>query len=161
MDYKYINQLLERYWNCETTLEEEEILRAFFSQEDVPAELQQYSQLFAYEAHETKNDHLGEDFDNALMEMIGEESPRKQRRTTFSARLMPLFRAAAIVAIVLTLGNAMQMSFEQKDVVYTGFDTEISTTEGESVALGDTATIDSMQQSSVVVPLVEPVPMIK
>ena len=32
MDYKYIEQLLERYWKCETTLEEEEILRMFFSQ---------------------------------------------------------------------------------------------------------------------------------
>ena len=27
MDYKYIKQLLERYWNCETSLEEEDILR--------------------------------------------------------------------------------------------------------------------------------------
>ena len=31
MDYKYINQLLDRYWKCETSLEEEEILRTFFS----------------------------------------------------------------------------------------------------------------------------------
>ena len=30
MDYKYIEQLLERYWNCETSLEEEQILRSFF-----------------------------------------------------------------------------------------------------------------------------------
>ena len=49
MDYKYINQLLERYWNCETSLEEEGILRAFFSQKDVPAELRQYQPLFAYQ----------------------------------------------------------------------------------------------------------------
>lgn len=39
MDYKYIKQLLERYWRCETSLEEEKILRTFFSQKDVPAEL--------------------------------------------------------------------------------------------------------------------------
>ena len=39
MDYKYIEQLLERYWEGETTLQEEAILRAFFSQEDVPAGL--------------------------------------------------------------------------------------------------------------------------
>ena len=39
MDYKYIKQLLERYWNCETSLEEEDILRTFFSQEDIPSEL--------------------------------------------------------------------------------------------------------------------------
>ena len=32
MDYKYIEQLLERYWNCETSAEEEQILRIFFQQ---------------------------------------------------------------------------------------------------------------------------------
>ena len=31
MDYKYIEQLLERYWQCETSVEEESELRAFFS----------------------------------------------------------------------------------------------------------------------------------
>ena len=33
MDYKYIEQLMDRYWECETSLEEEQILRTFFSQE--------------------------------------------------------------------------------------------------------------------------------
>ncbi len=42
MDYKYINQLLDRYWKAETSLEEEEILRAFFSQDELPAELKPY-----------------------------------------------------------------------------------------------------------------------
>ena len=36
MDYKYIEQLMERYWNAETSLEEESILRSFFSQENNP-----------------------------------------------------------------------------------------------------------------------------
>ena len=64
MDYKYINQLLERYWNCETSLEEEGILRAFFSQKDVPVELRQYQSLFAYQQMESKAKHLGADFDS-------------------------------------------------------------------------------------------------
>ena len=34
MDYKYIEQLLERYFAAETSLEEEHILRAFFSQKE-------------------------------------------------------------------------------------------------------------------------------
>ena len=57
MDYKYIEQLLERYWQCETSLQEESILRSFFSQEEVPAELQQYKALFTYEIQ--KEDTLG------------------------------------------------------------------------------------------------------
>ena len=28
MDYKYIEQLLERYWECQTSPEEEQILKA-------------------------------------------------------------------------------------------------------------------------------------
>ena len=45
MDYKYITQLLDRYWKCETTLEEEEILKAFFCQKDVPADFCKYKDL--------------------------------------------------------------------------------------------------------------------
>ena len=105
MDYKYIEQLLERYWQCETTLQEEAILRAFFSQPDIPEALQKYQSLFAYELQ--REDALGDDFDNRILEMIGEEAP-KAKTVTLTSRLMPLFRAAAIVAIVLTLGNAAQ-----------------------------------------------------
>ena len=59
MDYKYIEQLLERYWKCETSLEEEEILRTFFSQKDVPASLLPYKDLFTYEQTEKKQCVLG------------------------------------------------------------------------------------------------------
>ena len=105
MDYKYIEQLLERYWQCETSLQEESILRSFFSQEEVPAELQQYKALFTYEIQ--KEDTLGDDFDMRILEQIGEETP-KAKTITLTSRLMPLFKAAAIVAIILTLGNAAQ-----------------------------------------------------
>ena len=102
MDYKYIKQLLERYWECETTLQEEAILRSFFSQEDVPAEFQQYKALFTYELQ--KEEVLGEDFEARILEKIQPTA----KTVTLTSRLMPLFKAAAIVAIVLTLGNAAQ-----------------------------------------------------
>ena len=63
MDYNYIKQLLERYWACETTVEEESILKAFFSQKSVPAELAKYQALFVYEATEPKTDVPGDDCD--------------------------------------------------------------------------------------------------
>ena len=104
MDYKYIEQLLERYWQGETTLQEETILKTFFSQPDIPEDLRKYSALFTYEAE--KAEGLGDDFDARMLEMSG-EAP-KAKTVTLTSRLMPLFKAAAIVAIVLTLGNAAQ-----------------------------------------------------
>ena len=112
MDYKYIKQLLERYWRCETSLEEEKILRTFFSQKDVPAELLPYKPLFEYEQVETTADVLGDDFDQMILAKVEEEKPVKARVITMHQRLMPLFKAAAVVAILLTLGNAVQSSFD-------------------------------------------------
>lgn len=106
MDYKYIEQLLERYWQCETTLQEEAILRTFFSQPDIPEELQKYQALFSYESQ--MEEPLGEDFDARMLDLIG-ETPKI---ITLKDRLMPLFKAAAIVAILLTLGNAAQAPWE-------------------------------------------------
>ena len=111
MDYKYIEQLLERYFQCETTLKEEEILRSFFSQEDVPVWLMKYQALFAYETAQEQS--LGDDFDERILEMIEQSKPVKARVLTMTQRLMPLFKAAAVVAIILTLGNAAQAPWDR------------------------------------------------
>ena len=108
MDYKYIEQLLERYWEGETTLQEESILRTFFSQPDIPENLRKFQPLFVCEMQ--KEEPLGEDFDARILEQIGEAPVAKT--VSLKDRLMPLFKAAAIVAIVLTLGNAAQAPWE-------------------------------------------------
>ena len=149
MDYKYINQLLERYWNCETSLEEEGILRAFLSQKDVPAELRQYQSLFAYQQMESKAKHLGADFDSKLLAIIDEEEPVKvkARTITLTQRLMPLVKAAAVVAIFLTLGNAAQESFQTNQTSPAGMAGYNKVEKGESVALGDSAVIDTLKKA--------------
>ena len=80
MDYKYINQLLDRYWKCETSLEEEEILRTFFSQDELPAELKPYKSLFSYELSEAKNEALGEEFDQKMMSLIEDEYSKEPNK---------------------------------------------------------------------------------
>lgn len=150
MDYKYINQLLERYWKCETSLEEENILRAFFSQDSIPADLQRYQSLFAYEAKETADDVLGSDFDEKILSMIGASQPVKARVITMPQRLRPLFKAAAVVTIVLTLGNAMQVPFARQaaDPIssYDGY-AKPELSHGTSVAMSDSVVTDTMKQS--------------
>lgn len=149
MDYKYIEQLMERYWSCETSLEEEEILRMFFSQKDVPVELLRYKDLFTYEQRETKEDVLGADFDERVLSMIEEPAPVKARTITMTQRLMPLFKAAAVVAIILTLGNAAQVPFRQKANPVSQYDGYQRLEHGTSVAMGDSAVMDTVQQTSI------------
>jgi hypothetical protein len=127
MDYKYIEQLLERYWECQTTLEEEAILRTFFRQEDVPASLLPYRQLFI-EEDEMAGEHLPEGFAERMLRMVGEGDSRtsypkemvnvqytKAHRMTFMRRLRPFYRAAGLIAIMLTIGNAAYQSLTDED----------------------------------------------
>ena len=148
MDYKYINQLLERYWRCETSLEEEAILRAFFSQEDIPAGLRRYQPLFAYEKSERKEDVLGEDFDERVLAMTEKPVVVKARVVSMRERMKPLFKAAAVIAIVLTLGNAVQVPFSRQaqDPIssYDGY-SKPELEKGNSVAMGDSAVTDTLQ----------------
>ncbi len=109
MDSKYIEQLLERYWQCDTSLEEEARLRAFFSGNDVPGHLLRYKDLFVYQQLQQEV-RLGEDFDARVLSEV-EVPVVKAKRMTLTARFMPLFKAAAVVAVVLFLGNVMQHSF--------------------------------------------------
>lgn len=154
MDYKYIEMLLERYWACDTSLEEEEILRAFFSQKDVPSSLKAYKDLFVYEHEAQKTERLGDDFDQKMLDMIADEEPAKARTVSLKAKLMPLFRAAAVVAIILTLGNAMQMATDQHDNSAASHIPAASSNKGASVAVvkSDSMKLDTLQKTGVVQP---------
>ena len=147
MDYKYINQLLDRYWRCETTLEEENILRAFFSQSDIPAELRPYQDLFRYEQTEPEMDVLGNDFDEKMLARIEGDEPVKAKVVTMPHRLRPLFKAAAMVAIILTLGNAAQVAFTGDVKPTANVPAYQQAHEGPSVAMGDSAKVDSLKQA--------------
>lgn len=152
MDYKYINQLLDHYWKGETSLEEEEILRAFFSQDELPDELKPYQALFSYEIGEAKQEALGDDFDQKMMAMIEDEytkKPNKAKVISLTKRLKPLFKAAAVVAIILTLGNAVQVPFQSNDIDSVENVGYIKSGKGVSVAMGDSASVDSMQRTGI------------
>ena len=121
MDYKYIEQLLDKYFECQTTLEEEQILRAFFAQENVPAHLLQYRELFVSQAFGKNAESLGTDFDERILSIIGAEKKEKEvkhvvaRKVSLNKRLRPLYKAAACVAIVLAIGQAAQMPYYKSE----------------------------------------------
>lgn len=154
MEYSPIEQLLERYWQCETSLEEEARLRAFFNGDNVPRHLLRYKELFVYQ-HLQQEEHLGDDFDARVLARV--EAPVvKARRLTLRARFMPLLKAAAAVAVLLTLGNLMQHSFFTEERGMTAADTIGNQISTPSVALSaDRSTaqekqlIDSLSQEEV------------
>ena len=117
MDYKYIEQLLERYWACETSLQEEQILRTFFQQAEVPAHLMPYKAVFDVQ-QELAEPTLGEEFDARMLQLVEDETVKALplqgglRRRSF---LRPLYQAAGLVALILTIGMAAQHSFDGAD----------------------------------------------
>lgn len=143
MDYKYIEQLMERYWQCQTTLEEEAILRAFFAQDDIPVHLLPYRQLFLAEHLEQSSVRLDETFDRRMLDIIESERTVKAKTITLSQRLTPLFRAAAVIAMFITLGTAAQRAIST-DNEYPAVEAYQSVTvEGPSVAVNDTVKKDT------------------
>ena len=83
MDYKYIEQLLERYWQCETSLEEESELRSFFSEEEVPAHLLRYKELFVYQTVQQEVG-LGKDFDARILAQVGKSKTSDNGRKIYA-----------------------------------------------------------------------------
>lgn len=147
MDYKYIEQLMERYWCGETSLQEEEILRAFFAQQDVPSDLLPYKSLFDYVQQDTVENVLDAKFDEKMLGLINEEKPVKAKVVTMRKRLAPLFKAAAVVAIMITLGNAVQGAFDSKEQAAQPNPTANmqKIKKGSSMAQADSMKIDTLQ----------------
>ena len=95
MDYTWIEELLDKYWNCATSLEEEEELRLFFIlHEDLPPHLAKYREMFAYQQQE-KCMKLDEQFDRKLLEMVQEKPQRGRRRWRY------IVQAAAVLVLCL------------------------------------------------------------
>lgn len=131
-DYKYIEQLLARYWQCETSLQEENELRSFFAGE-VPSHLLSYKEWFVYQL-EQQEIKIGDDFEERILAQI--KAPVvKAKRITLVSRLTPLFKAAAMVAVVLSLGGILQRSlFADKSALDYNYDAYTDTYDDPEVA---------------------------
>lgn len=107
-DYKHIEELLNRYWECETSLEEEAELRAFFLSEEVPVHLYSDRDLFLYQSIQQEVS-MCEGFEERMLRKI--EVAVQAKQVGLWKRIMPMFRAAAIVFAVLWLSNIIRQSF--------------------------------------------------
>ena len=76
MDFKNREQLLEKYWNCETSLEEEQQLRDFFKGNAIPEALNETAPLFRFFEEERKKS-LGDSFDQRVTKELNKRQGSK------------------------------------------------------------------------------------
>lgn len=98
MDSEKINELLKKYWNCETTLEEEQVLRNYFKQH-APENLKETASLFQYFQEEKSKHIAGSSFESEVMNKVQRPAQRKIRTLVYNSMRI----AAGIVVLVLAV----------------------------------------------------------
>ena len=93
MDSDHIKRLLNKYWNCETSLEEEQLLREYFNGQDIHESLKESAPLFQY-FELKKAESLDESFD---------EKFRSRFRDSERVIRLPVIKIARIAAGVLVV----------------------------------------------------------
>lgn len=97
MDSKRIEELLDKYWKCETSLEEEQLLREYFNGDHVADQLKENAALFKFFQHQ-RNGSMGDvGFDDKVVTKI--KPPAKIRSVSW---LYNAVRIAAGVAVLVT-----------------------------------------------------------
>lgn len=116
MDFNKIEQLLERYWEGETSLEEEQELRDFFGRPEVPAKWKSAQVLFLYFNEQRKVDLDGL-FDEKVIAQV-EDTPDISRGKVRKL-IYDLVRVAAVGLILVTATYFVREQYlEQKDDPY-------------------------------------------
>ncbi|MFN7261181.1 MAG: hypothetical protein ACK5TU_14870 [Cyclobacteriaceae bacterium] len=99
MDSNELKELLEKYWNCETSLEEEQKLHSFF-RGSVPPEMNETAELFRYFELQRRTKIEASGFDEEVKQKIKEHRP--------AGRSVKMYfnyaRIAAGIAVVAAAG---------------------------------------------------------
>lgn len=123
MDYKYIECLISRYFQCETSVQEEQILRNFFMQEEVPAQFRSYQPLFRSLSSEAEV-KLPADFVQNVQSRIShlEVAEAAKAKPAYKARIIalnrgmrPFYKAVACVALIITVGTTSSHYWSSHD----------------------------------------------
>ena len=110
MDLNRIELLLERYWNCVSTVEEENELKTLFNSNDVPDEFKDSAMLFKY-FEQQKQTTLDDKFDDEIIEKIKQQTSPTVRK--INSNFKNYMRVAAAVLVILAASFVFRMEFWQ------------------------------------------------
>jgi len=106
MEYQKIEEILNKYLEGESTLEEEMILKEYFSQADLPAEHREMKELFQYFAQ--ANQEAAPHFDvSAELNSLVENEWKKETRNRFRQVITWASSAAAVLVLSFAIFQYM------------------------------------------------------
>jgi|SRR5687768_5740159 len=100
MDSEKIDELLNKYWNCETSLEEEKQLQAYFRDAAVPDGLKETAKLFRYFDEQKKKELTDISFDQTVKKKI---SPPKGKMRSMFFNTMRIAAGIAVLIVAVWL----------------------------------------------------------
>lgn len=98
MDSEKIDELLNKYWNCETSLEEEEQLRTHFRNTSVSGQQAEVAAMFRYFDQEKRKELTDHSFDRSIKRKLRRPEARVRTLVLNSMRI-----AAGIVVLILAV----------------------------------------------------------
>ncbi len=104
MDLKEIKALLEKFYNGDTSLEEEKILREYFSNEVINDELRADKDIFLYQVQEEKSNQIIPDISDEIWNNLNSnDNSQKDKSLTYV-----LLRIAA--GLVILIGSYLLLN---------------------------------------------------
>ncbi len=132
MSFQTIEKILQKYFEGDTSLQEEEQLKSFFQQDDVPPHLMSLKELFITYSREKEIEVLDKQFDNDIMSHIESEgiiSMKRKRRTT----IYMISGIAASILILITF--FLYINILTKSIEDTFSDPQIAYNEAKNIML--------------------------
>jgi len=131
MNKSQIDNLLEKYWDAKTTLEEESILKKYFNSHDIDKSHEEYIGLFQY----YKNS--GTQLLTKQMTLTPELVKEYDKKNSLVVRMRPLLRYAAALAFLFFAYSICVNQFSKVDdePLYAGKYTEFTEEEDAEEAL--------------------------
>ncbi|MCK6616264.1 MAG: hypothetical protein L6Q51_01335 [Cyclobacteriaceae bacterium] len=111
MDSRRADDLLKKYWDCQTSLAEEKELREYFRQRDVPEDLAPAATLFRY-FDEQKTNSLNDDFDQLV---IGQATQSNKSTSGIKTLITYSLRIAAGVAVLIAAIFLVRQELQRPD----------------------------------------------